>query len=89
MFKLPAPSMTYRAVLSTFAAMMLLGAAGTVSAAPFKNLPTDQDAQLSVGVNVLYSNSAYDLGDEEVRVLPGCFMTIIESMRAALKLVLI
>jgi outer membrane protein len=65
--------MTYRAVLSTFAAMMLLGAAGTVSAAPFKNLPTDQDAQLSVGVNVLYYNSAYDLDDEEVRVLPGVF----------------
>ena len=73
MSKLPAPSMTYRAVLSTFAATMLLGAAGTVSAAPFKNLPTDQDAQLSVGVNVLYSNSAYDLDDEEVRVLPGVF----------------
>jgi len=73
MFKLSAPSITYRAVLTTFAATMLLSAAGTASAAPFKNLAADQDAQLSVGVNVLYSNSAYDLDDNEVRVLPGVF----------------
>jgi hypothetical protein len=46
------------------------------SAIPFlnKNLPTDKDAELSVGVNAMAVKSAYDLEDStEMRVLPGVF----------------
>lgn len=49
-------------------------AATGATAAPFKNLPADQDATLSVGANVLVTNPAYDMEDStEVRVLPGVF----------------
>lgn len=64
-----------RALLSTLTATILFGTASLSSAAIFnKNLPTDKDAQLSVGVNVMAINSAYDLEDSiDVRVLPGVF----------------
>ncbi|MES1964144.1 MipA/OmpV family protein [Psychrobacter sp. AH5] len=73
MFKQSATSVINRPVLAVLATTMLLGAASSANAAPFKNLPADQDAQLSVGVNALYVNSAYDLDDNEIRVLPGVF----------------
>ncbi len=73
MFKLSAPKVSNRTLLAAVTATALLGMVSTTNAAPFKNLPADQDAQLSAGVNVLYSNSAYDLDDKEVRVLPGVF----------------
>lgn len=64
-----------RALLSTLTATILFGTASLSNAAIFhKNLPTDKDAQLSVGVNVMAINSAYDLEDSiDVRVLPGVF----------------
>ena len=56
------------------AATAILSVVGAANAAPFANLPADQNAQLSVGVNVLATNSAYDLEDSyEFRVLPGVF----------------
>ncbi|MGM8885802.1 MipA/OmpV family protein [Psychrobacter sp. 1U2] len=73
MFKLSSPHFIYRSALIALANTALLSVASSASAAPFKNLAADQDAQLSVGVNALYSNSAYDLDDNEVRVLPGVF----------------
>ena len=53
----------------------MLGAASLSSAALFnKNLPTDPDAELSVGVNVMAVKSAYDLEDStDIKVLPGVF----------------
>ena len=55
-------------------ATALLSVASFSNAALFKNLPTDQDAELSVGVNVMAVKSAYDLEDStDVRVLPGIF----------------
>ena len=65
MFKLP--------VLTTVTAVALLTTASMANAALFKNLPRDQDAELSVGVNVLYANTAYDTDENEIRVLPGVF----------------
>ena len=64
-----------RVLLSTLTATVMLGAASLSSAALFnKNLPTDPDAELSVGVNVMAVNSAYDLEDStEIKVLPGVF----------------
>ena len=74
MFKLSAASIVNsRTLLATFTASALLSTAGIASAAPFKNLPADQDARLSVGVNVLYAKTAYDTDENEVRVLPGVF----------------
>ena len=57
-------------VITAFAFM---SAAGMANAAPFKNLPADQNAELSVGANVIITNSAYDVDGSEVRVLPGVF----------------
>ena len=62
-----------RTVITTLTAVTLLGTAGIANAALFKNLPRDQDAELSVGVNVLYANTAYDTDENEIRVLPGVF----------------
>ncbi|WP_367109468.1 MipA/OmpV family protein [uncultured Psychrobacter sp.] len=73
MYKLPTLSQTSTHLLLTvLTTTALLGTVSLTHAAPFKNLPADQDAQLSVGVNVLYANNAYDT-DEDVRVLPGVF----------------
>ncbi|WP_435949381.1 MipA/OmpV family protein [Psychrobacter sp. DM8] len=73
MSKLSAPFITSRTLLTALTATVLFGIGSHANAALFKNLPADQDAELSVGVNVLYSKSAYDLDDEQVRVLPGVF----------------
>ncbi|WP_201616113.1 MipA/OmpV family protein [Psychrobacter urativorans] len=63
-----------RALLGTLTATMLVSVASMANAAPFKNLPADQDAVLSLGLNVLINNSAYDLDDgTKVRALPGVF----------------
>lgn len=60
-------------VITTLTAVTLLSTAGIANAALFKNLPRDQDAELSVGVNVLYANTAYDTDENDIRVLPGVF----------------
>lgn len=77
MFKLAAlPHISARTSLSVLMATALFSVASVASAIPFlnKNLPTDKDAVLSVGVNVLATNSAYDLEDNtEISVLPGVF----------------
>lgn len=57
-------------ILSAFAFM---SATGMANAAPFKNLPADQNAELSVGANVVISKSAYDVDGSDIRVLPGVF----------------
>ena len=49
-----------------------IAAAGSVSAAPFQNIPVDQDARVSVGANVMGTWSAYDT-DNDVMVLPSLF----------------
>lgn len=68
------PSIYTRAMLSTLTATALFSVASLSNAALFNNLPTDQDAELSVGVNVMAVNSAYDLEDStEIKVLPGVF----------------
>lgn len=54
-------------------AFAFMSAAGMANAAPFKNLPADLNAELSVGANVIITNSAYDVDGSEVRVLPGVF----------------
>jgi len=66
-----ATRMTFNALVAT----ALLGIASMSHAAIFKNnLPTDPDAELSVGVNAMAVKSAYDLEDStEMRVLPGVF----------------
>lgn len=60
-------------VLLSLAVSAFLGTSTIANAALFKNLPTDKDAELSVGVNVLYAKTAYDTDGSEVRVLPGVF----------------
>ncbi|TXD98401.1 MipA/OmpV family protein [Psychrobacter frigidicola] len=63
-----------RTLVNALTATALFSVAGMANAAFFNNLPADQDAVLSVGVNVLVNNSAYDLDDNnKVRVLPGVF----------------
>jgi outer membrane protein len=63
-----------RTLLATLTATALFSVAGMANAAPFNNLPADQDAELSVGLNVMVVSSAYDTDDSvEVRVLPGIF----------------
>ena len=53
-----------RTVLSALTATALFSVASISNAALFKNdLPTDKDAILSVGVNVMAVKSAYDLED--------------------------
>ncbi len=67
-------SISTRAMLNTLTATALFSVASLSNAALFNNLPTDQDAELSVGVNVMAVNSAYDLEDStEIKVLPGVF----------------
>ncbi|WP_201585818.1 MipA/OmpV family protein [Psychrobacter jeotgali] len=75
MYKLSALSPTStRVLLTTLTTTALLGTASITYAAPFKNLPADQDAELSVGANVMIVRSGYDMDDStEVRVLPGVF----------------
>ena len=77
MFKLAAlPTISARTLLSALTATALFSVSSMSSAIPFlnKNLPTDKDAVLSVGVNVMAVKSAYDLDDNtEFRVLPGVF----------------
>lgn len=76
MLKLAAlPNISTRTMFSAFTATALLSVASLSNAALFNdNLPTDKDAELSVGVNVMAVKSAYDLEDStEVRVLPGAF----------------
>ena len=68
------PNISTRTIVSAMSATALLSVASFSNAALFKNLPTDQDAELSVGVNVMAVKSAYDLEDStDVRVLPGIF----------------
>ncbi|MFK3990303.1 MipA/OmpV family protein [Psychrobacter sp. NPDC064578] len=69
------PHISTRVMLSALTATALFSVASISNAALFKNnLPTDQDAVLSVGVNVIAVNSAYDMEDSlDVRVLPGAF----------------
>jgi len=68
------PHISTRTMLSALTATALFSVASLSNAALFKNLPADQDAELSVGVNVMAVNSSYDLEDStEVRVLPGIF----------------
>ncbi|MFK3917181.1 MipA/OmpV family protein [Psychrobacter sp. NPDC078501] len=69
------PNITTRTMVSALTATALLSVASLSNAAIFnENLPTDKDAEFSVGVNVMAVNSAYDLEDNtEVRVLPGAF----------------
>ena len=62
-----------RNLLTTLTAATLLTTAGMANAALFKNLPREKDAELSVGVNVLYADTAYDTDENEIRVLPGVF----------------
>ncbi len=62
-----------RTILTSVATITLLTTAGMANAALFKNLPRDQNAELSVGVNVLYANTAYDTDENQIRVLPGVF----------------
>lgn len=64
-----------RTVLSALTATALFSVASISNAALFKNnLPTDKDAILSVGVNVMAVKSAYDLEDStDIKVLPGVF----------------
>ncbi|MEL0620542.1 MipA/OmpV family protein [Psychrobacter proteolyticus] len=76
MLKLVAlPNISTRTMFSAFTATALFSVASLSNAALFNdNLPTDKDAELSVGVNVMAVKSAYDLEDStEVRVLPGAF----------------
>lgn len=67
------PTFNTRILLSAVTATALLSTAGMANAAPFKNLPADQDAELSVGANVVITNSAYDVDGSDVRVLPSVF----------------
>ena len=62
-----------RILLGAVTATALLSTASIANAAPFKNLPADQDAELSVGANVVITNSAYDVDGSDVRVLPSVF----------------
>lgn len=77
MFKLAAlPTISARTLLSALTVTALFSVAGVSHAIPFlnENLPTDKDAVLSVGVNVMAVKSAYDLEDStDVLVLPGAF----------------
>ncbi len=61
-----------RSMLSALTAVTLLGTASMANAALFNNMPRDQDARVSVGLNVLYANTAYDT-DAQVRVLPSVY----------------
>ena len=69
------PHVATRMTFNALAATALLGVASMSHAAIFKNnLPTDPDAVLSVGVNVMAVNPAYDMEDStDIRVLPGVF----------------
>ena len=62
-----------RTVLNALTAITLLTTAGMANAALFNNLPREKDAELSVGVNVLYANTAYDTDENQVQVLPSVF----------------
>ena len=62
-----------RTLLTSVATVAVLTTASMANAALFKNLPKDQNAELSVGVNVLYANTAYDTDKNQIRVLPGVF----------------
>ena len=74
MLKLSATSIiSSRTLLTTLTATALFSVAGIANAVPFKNLPADPDAVLSLGANVVVTSSAYDIDDTEVRVLPGIF----------------
>ncbi|MEC5208987.1 outer membrane protein [Psychrobacter sp. PL15] len=77
MFKLSlsTPSiMSNRTLFATLTATALLSATGMANAALFdNNLPADPDAELSVGLNVMVTDSAYDTDGTEVRVLPSVF----------------
>ncbi|MDN5566175.1 MAG: MipA/OmpV family protein [Psychrobacter sp.] len=74
MLKLTISSATNkRTILTSVTAATLLTTAGMANAALFENLPRDQDAELSVGVNVLYADTAYDTDENDIRVLPGVF----------------
>ena len=76
MFTLAAlPHISTRTMFNALTATALLSVASLSNAALFEDdLPTDKDAVLSVGVNVMAVKSAYDLEDNtEVNVLPGAF----------------
>lgn len=73
MFKLSVPTINNRVLVAALSATALFSIAGSANAALFKNLHADQNAELSIGVNVLYAKTAYDTDDAEVRVLPGVF----------------
>jgi outer membrane protein len=67
------PVISTRVLLSALTATALFSMTTITNAALFKNLPADQDDELSVGLNVVLANSAYDTDDNEVSVLPGVF----------------
>ncbi|MDN6276318.1 MipA/OmpV family protein [Psychrobacter sp.] len=69
------PTVSKRAVLSALATTTLISVTSISNAAWLENtLPTDKDAVLSVGVNAMAVNTAYDMEDNtETRVLPGVF----------------
>lgn len=74
MFTLSAiPVINNRKVLLGLIGTAIFSTSSIANAALFNNLPKDQDAELSVGINVLYANTAYDTDENEVRVLPGVF----------------
>ena len=69
------PFVSVHTLLAAVVATALLSVASISNAALFKNnLPTDSDAELSVGVNVMAVKSAYDLEESiDIKVLPGVF----------------
>ncbi len=74
MFTLSAiPVINNRKVLLGLIGTAIFSTSSIANAALFNNLPKDQDAELSVGINVLYANTAYDTDENEVRLLPGVF----------------
>lgn len=73
-FDLPTPfAISGRAISTALIAAALLSTVSSANAALFKNIPTNTEARLSVGINALYANSAYDTDADTVRVLPGAF----------------
>lgn len=68
------PVISNRALFVTLTATVLFSMTGMANATLFdNNLPADPNAELSVGLNVVVTDSAYDTDGTEVRVLPSVF----------------
>ena len=67
------PVINSRIVLLGMIGAALFGTSSIASAALFNNIAKEPDAELSVGINVLYANTAYDTDGSQIRVLPGVF----------------